>query len=185
MSHNSKKNILTYTGISMNPLDPRPEELLIEDIAHALAMICRANGHFHSMHFVAQHCIECKEEAEARGLSPRLQMFCFLHDAAEAYLGDFVSPVKHQIPEYNELEDRLLSMVYQKYAGSCPDEEEQAVVKEIDHTLLYYEFLALMGQPVGPHPGIDLASSPVFEEKDWRTVEKEYLEVFRNLQKKL
>lgn len=36
---------LTYTGIHFYPMDPRPEEVCIEDIAHALALQCRFNGH--------------------------------------------------------------------------------------------------------------------------------------------
>ena len=35
----------TYTGMQFWPLDPRPEDICIEDIAHALALQCRFNGH--------------------------------------------------------------------------------------------------------------------------------------------
>ena len=37
--------IQTYTGIQFWPLDPRPEEIEIRDIAHALSLLCRFNGH--------------------------------------------------------------------------------------------------------------------------------------------
>lgn len=33
--------IQTYTGRMFWPLDPRPEEIWIEDIAHALSLQCR------------------------------------------------------------------------------------------------------------------------------------------------
>lgn len=177
----STGNILTYTGATIDPLHPDPEKIHIEDIAHSLSMLCRANGHFKSFHSVAQHCMECYEEARARGLSERVQVFCFLHDAAEAYLGDFVSPVKYRMDDYREAEDRLLHAVYRKFAGSLPSKEEEDRVKEIDHTLLYYEFQALMGQPVGPEPSAPLRSSPTFEERAWREVEKEYIELFNKI----
>ena len=176
---NSKKgNILTYTGEIMDPLHPDPDRIHIEDIAHSLSMLCRANGHFKTFHSVAQHCIECYEEARARDLSDRVRIFCFLHDAAEAYLGDFVSPVKYRMDDYREAEDELLHAVYRKFAGGIPTEEEERLVKEIDHTLLYYEFQALMGQPVGPVPPEPLRSHPGFEEKNWRDVERDYIELF-------
>ena len=177
----STGNILTYTGATIDPLHPDSEKIHIEDIAHSLSMLCRANGHFRSFHSVAQHCIECYEEAKARGLSRRVQVFCFLHDAAEAYLGDFVSPVKYRMDDYREAEDRLLHAVYRKFAGSIPSKEEEEAVKEIDHTLLYYEFQALMGQPVGPEPPVPLQSFPTFEERAWREVEKDYIKLFNKI----
>ena len=72
-------NIMTYTGILMDPLDPNPEQIRMEDIAHALSMLSRANGHFPEIHTVAQHCLECANEARARKLSRRYSYFvCFM-----------------------------------------------------------------------------------------------------------
>ncbi|MBR0381899.1 MAG: phosphohydrolase [Eubacterium sp.] len=175
---NQSGNILTYTGIFMNPLHPEPEQLAIEDIAHSLSMLARANGHFKSFHSVAQHCMECYEEARARGYSREVRLFCFLHDAAEAYLGDFVSPVKKQIDSYKETESCLLDMVYEKYVGRLPDEEEEEKIEFIDHLLLHYEFLALMGVPVNEGQVEELCSEPDFSERDWRDVEKEFIALF-------
>lgn len=181
MNKKNKRNILTYSGVRIDPLHPQPEEIRMEDIAHSLAMMCRANGHFKSFHSVAQHCIECAQEARARGYTPDEVMFCFLHDAAEAYLGDFVSPVKYRMEEYRSAEQQLLDTVYLKYAGRLPDEEEERKVKLIDRVLLYYEFEALMGVPIGEKPELPLQSEQNFEELPWRTVEEEYLEMFHQL----
>ena len=41
----SMSDIITYTGIQMNPLRPEPEQIEIRDIAHALSLICRGGGH--------------------------------------------------------------------------------------------------------------------------------------------
>ena len=35
----------TISGRQFWPIDPRPEDVFIEDIAHALSMMCRFNGH--------------------------------------------------------------------------------------------------------------------------------------------
>ena len=67
-----KDCITTYTGIHMNPLDPRPEDFRIEDIAHALPLICRGNGHVKTFFSVGQHCINCAREAEALKLPDRM-----------------------------------------------------------------------------------------------------------------
>lgn len=173
-------NIMTYTGLFMDPLAPEPEQVRIEDIAHALSMISRANGHFPEVHTVAQHCLECAAEAKARNLPRQTQLFCLLHDGAEAYLGDFIQPVKARMEGYREAEDHLLDMIYRKFAGRTPSEEEQKAVKEIDKTLLYFEFLHYMGVGCGD-PGSGLQSRPVFSEMPRREVEEMYLETYREL----
>lgn len=173
-------NIMTYTGLFMDPLAPEPEQVRIEDIAHALSMISRANGHFPEVHTVAQHCLECAAEAKARNLPRQTQLFCLLHDGAEAYLGDFIQPVKARMEGYREAEDHLLDKIYRKFAGRTPSEEEQKAVKEIDKTLLYFEFLHYMGVGCGD-PGAGLQSRPVFSEMPRREVEERYLETYREL----
>ena len=47
--------IMTYTKIMFDPLHPDAERIDMEDIAHALSMLCRANGHFKTFYSVAQH----------------------------------------------------------------------------------------------------------------------------------
>ena len=95
--------IKTYTGIMFDPLEPNAALIRIEDIAHALAMLCRANGHFKSFYSVGQHCINCAEEAAARGYSARVQLGCLLHDGSEAYLSDVTRPVKKALSKYLEI----------------------------------------------------------------------------------
>lgn len=76
--------IKAYIGIKFDPLEPNTDLIRIEDIAHALAMLCRANGHFKSFYSVGRHCINCAAEAAARGCSVRVQLGCLLHDGSEA-----------------------------------------------------------------------------------------------------
>lgn len=37
--------ITTFTGKHFDPIHPVPEKIDMKDIAHALSLICRANGH--------------------------------------------------------------------------------------------------------------------------------------------
>ena len=86
--------ITTFSKIHFTPLAPRREDIIIEDIAHALSLMTRANGHFPEFYSVAQHCMDCAMVAEAECLSIREQLACLLHDASEAYLSDITRPVK-------------------------------------------------------------------------------------------
>lgn len=96
--------ILTHTRRVMDLCDPKPEDIQIEDIAHALAFLARANGHFPHFYSVGQHSINCGREAKSRGLSSRMQLACLLHDTSECYLSDLSRPVKQHVPEYLALE---------------------------------------------------------------------------------
>lgn len=44
--------IRTYTGIRINPLNPDAAVIDMIDIAHALSLLCRANGHFKTFYSV-------------------------------------------------------------------------------------------------------------------------------------
>ena len=101
--------ITTYTGIHFYPTDPDPEAINIEDIAHALSLLCRGNGHVSTFWSVAQHCIICAREAAAREWPDRLVLACLLHDASECYLSDVPRPFKAELVGYREHEDRLLA----------------------------------------------------------------------------
>ena len=73
--------IRTYTGVPIVPANPKPEDFRIEDIAHALSLICRGNGHVKTFWSVGEHCIACAKEAAARELPDRIVLACLLHDA--------------------------------------------------------------------------------------------------------
>ena len=86
-------SITTYTGLHFDPVEPDENLIKIKDIAHALSMICRANGHTKIFYSVAQHSIACAKEASQQGLSKELVLGCLLHDASEAYLSDVTRPI--------------------------------------------------------------------------------------------
>ena len=169
--------ITTYTGKHFEPTNPDPELICIEDIAHALSLICRGNGHIKTFWSVGQHCINCAKEARARGLSDRMSLACLLHDASECYMSDIPRPFKQELPAYREYEDRLLDMIYERFLGTRLSEEEQAQLKEIDDAMLWYDLENLLGEiQYGEAP--DLHIDIDYSVRPFQDVEKEYLELY-------
>ena len=172
--------IRTYTGVRFVPTEPEKEKIQIEDIAHALPMLCRGNGHVMSFWSVGEHCICCAKEALARGLGARLALACLLHDASECYLSDIPRPFKESLPAYQKLEDHLLNLVYERFLGSTLTEEEQEELKKIDDDLLWYDLELLLQEPqprLAPQIHIDLD----YAVRPFSQVEKEYLDLFSQL----
>lgn len=169
--------ITTYTGNHINPTNPNPALIRIEDIAHALSLLCRGNGHVKTFWSVGQHCICCAKEAMARGATARVVLACLLHDASECYMSDVPTPFKKKLPEYEIQEDRLLRMIFEKFLGSDLTKEELDLVKEIDHTMLLYDLKELLGEMTDEempklHMELDYMVQP------FREVEEEFLRIF-------
>lgn len=176
----SRDYITTYSGHQFSPLAPDMEAIDLKDIAHALARIGRANGHFSEFYSVGQHCLDCAREALARGCSARQALLCLLHDASEAYMSDITSPVKKHLRQYIAVEDRLLDMIYEKYVPGGIRPREQRVVKEIDNTMLYHEFVNLKGEKLSEEEP-ELHITPCFAFTSFWAVEKQYLDLFDEL----
>ena len=176
--------IKTYSGIMFDPLEPSSDLIRIEDIAHALSMLCRANGHFKSFYSVGQHCINCAEEAAARGYSARVQLGCLLHDGSEAYLSDVTRPVKKALPKYLEIEEPLQNSIWNKWLKDPLTAEEIKQVFEIDDIMLLNEFMALMDTALADDIPVLLSNVP-FTFNGFKETEKEYLSKFKDLSVKV
>lgn len=142
------QGMATYTGIIFDPLHPEEDKIKTEDIAHALSLLCRANGHASHFYSVAQHSLYCAREARARDYSPRVQLGALLHDASEAYLSDIVRPVKHRLEDYQTIEARLQKTIFKVYGLGDLRQEEINLIREIDDAMLAYELEYLLKQRV-------------------------------------
>ena len=172
--------IMTYSKKMFDPLRPDTALIDIEDIAHALSMLCRANGHFPTFYSVCQHSINCMKEAAARGYSRRVQLGCLLHDASEAYLSDVTRPVKAELPKYKEIEAPLQDAIWNKWLDAPLNDEELHQVFEIDDAVLLHEFLELMGEKIAQTIP-QLASKPQFAFTGFTECQKEFSELFYEL----
>lgn len=172
--------ITTFSGLHFFPTAPEKELIRIEDIAHALSLICRGNGHVKSFYSVGQHCIYCAKEAVARGCSKRVALACLLHDASECYMSDVPRPFKKSLPSYVEQEERLLSVVYERFLGSDVTEEEALIIKSIDDDLLWYDLKYLLNEEMTKEePEMNITIS--YDVRPFSDVEREYLDIFNEL----
>ena len=129
----------TYAGVKFYALDPRPEDICIEDIAHSLANQCRYAGHVKRFYSVAQHSV-----IVSQNLPSHLKLWGLLHDASEAYLVDLPRPSKNGTilgVEYKKIESVVQTMIYNKF-GLFGD--EPAMVKEVDNRMIPTERRDLM-----------------------------------------
>jgi len=129
---------------------------------------------------VAQHAVNCALEAGSRGLSRRIRLACLLHDAAESYISDVTRPVKHRLEGYEQIEDKVLGVIYGKYGLGDLNEDALRAVKEIDDAMLYYEFEALAGVKIREHAPY-IAISHDFSYKPMVDVERDFLNLFESL----
>ena len=174
--------IMTQSHKMFDPVNPNAELIDIADIAHALSMLCRANGHFRQFHSVGQHCINCAREAQTRGYSPLVQLACLLHDASEAYLSDVTRPVKAELPKYLEIEKPLQDCIWNKYLPRALSPVEYDQVFAIDDAILAHEFINLMGVAIfDPTP--EIISTPQFDFTGFSQCEQEFLDLFQKLSK--
>lgn len=171
--------ILTFSGKMFDPIHPDPSLIDIRDIAHALSLLCRANGHFPTFHSVAQHSLECYEEAKAQGLSKKIQLACLLHDGSEAYLSDVTRPVKAVIPVYLEYEEPLQTAIWNKWLEPLTEEEYRQVFR-IDDALLYHEFYTHTGMRLADTPP-EILTKPSFAFVEFSKVEQAFLDAFYEL----
>lgn len=129
--------IRTYSGKYFNPCDPDSSLIEIEDIAHALSMQVRFGGHLPTFYSVAQHSVLTRQLVKP---DPKLELTALMHDASEAYLIDVPRPVKEQLSNYKEIEDRLMKVIAEKFGFIWPFPPE---VKDADEKMLRNEWEAI------------------------------------------
>lgn len=121
----------TFTGKQFSFNDPQPDQICIEDISHQLSMICHWNGACREFFSVAQHSAML-----SRIVPWELQKWALLHDAAEAYCGDMIRPLKLLLPEYKIIEKRIMQAIANVFELSWP---EPAELKSWDDKILKLE----------------------------------------------
>lgn len=132
----------TFTGRQFWPIDPRPEDVCIDDIAAALSKMCRYGGHCADFYSVAEHCCLMFDVAP-----DHLKLWALLHDASEAYIVDVPKPLKPFLSEYKGYERNVMAAICQRF-GLTTDEPPE--IKILDERILGDELEQAMLEPPVP-----------------------------------
>ena len=146
--------IRTQSGALVDLFNFKATDVRIVDIAHALGLTCRYNGHCRKFYSVAEHSVIVSKRLGLGTSRVRLPILGLLHDTAEAYLGDIVRPLKHGaiMDEYRHLEDRMLDTIHDALGILQPNPHEAALVHEADNWALEREMDYLFTRPNRPTP---------------------------------
>jgi uncharacterized protein len=132
----------TYTGKAYFTHDPDPKDVCIDDIAHALSMLCRFTGHTKRFYSVAEHSVHVMQLVPVEH-----RLVALMHDATEAYLNDLSRPLKMGLAEYKKIEELNWYAIAETFELEL---ELPACVKEADATMVWLERRALMAPMEGP-----------------------------------
>jgi len=130
----------TYTGRQYWPCDPKPHEVYIEDIAHALSLQCRYAGHCIKFLSVAEHSVLIARSLAAKH-APEVALAGLLHDAPEAYCVDIPRPLKPYLTNYKEIEQKNWLAIAARFQL---DRELPAEVHDADNRIIADELANLV-----------------------------------------
>ena len=102
--------IIQYKNKVLDLYKLKPEDIQVKDIATALSKICRYAGRIPEFYSVAQHSVIVSKK-----VSPQLAFAALLHDAAEAYIGDVISPIKRDLPRFQQLEKIVFNVILERF----------------------------------------------------------------------
>jgi 5'-deoxynucleotidase YfbR-like HD superfamily hydrolase len=123
--------IRTYTGKKFDLYNPTPEMIDIKDIAKGLSYNSHFGGQTPRFFSIAEHSLMVSwRMVRDYANRPDLLLLGLLHDAAEAYVGDMIKPIKVNEPTFVELENGILRAVCEKWEL---DYEDLKIVKQYDN----------------------------------------------------
>ena len=138
--HTPTGTLETFTGQKFDLLNPENNYYDRRDIIHALAYTCRYGGHCNRYYSVAEHVYIGTFLTDNRKVQ---RQFC-AHDAPEAFLGDWPTPLKN-IPVFNAvyrtLDEKHLEQICTQWFIEQPFEDE---VWDIDQRMFCIEQPQLM-----------------------------------------
>lgn len=131
------------SGKYIDLMDLKETDLNIQDIDTSLNNIIRFTGHWKDRRplTVAQHSYLCLLLAQEREPEDyKLHLACFVHDFAEAYIGDVATPVKKAMGNFwYDFAGPIEALVEKKFYGSPFDPDIKSRVKLYDSAALDIE----------------------------------------------
>lgn len=113
------------------------ENINISVIGTALSNICRFAGQLPYFYSVAQHAVNV-----SRIVPPEHAFTGLMHDTAEAFTNDIVKPLKHKVPFFAEVEERIERDMARRFGFTYPLPE---AVHLADRQMLGLEMTEIRG----------------------------------------
>lgn len=138
--------VRTISGRLVDITNPKPGDFDIVDIAHALSLQCRYNGHVTRMYTVAAHSLLVERILEIRRQPPLTRLRGLLHDATEAYMSDIAAPQKKWTlwgQAYARAEAVLMEHIWSQFGFEPMHPAGLREVAEADHWALVWEVQSL------------------------------------------
>lgn len=131
---------VTVSGRRIWIAKPRPQDISIFDMAHALSNIGRFGGHSDPLYVVGQHSLIVESIVRVDLGRPDLAPHALVHDGPEYGLGDVIRPLKRLLgPLYKELELRWASAIETHLCLRTLTKAEHAIIKQADMIALATE----------------------------------------------
>lgn len=147
--------ILTLNEIWLDYNNPKPEDILLVDIAAGLSKCCRWQGQIDGFLSVAEHSVMGVNILARLGATPEEKLHFALHDAHEAYTGDIGSPLK-SIPGIARTIKRIQYLLDEAIFHKFDIElKERPLIKQVDLALLNFEWAAIKNMPLTELPERD------------------------------
>ena len=169
-------------GTYIDLADPKSSDIKIGDIAGGLSNLCRFGGQVPRFYSVAEHCIKATEIAEADGQSPEACFAVLMHDAAEAYCGDCVKPLKLLLGDvYSQVESRIEAAIDAEFGIEFAKHRD--VIKKYDQAMLIAEKRIFCPDDDRTWPGEDTAMFIKVQPSFWlpHLAQLEFFEAFAKL----
>jgi 5'-deoxynucleotidase YfbR-like HD superfamily hydrolase len=120
--------INAQSGVVVDLRNPTVKMINANDIVCALSKICRFNGQISHFYSVAQHSVLVESLAP-----PALKRAALIHDCAEAYIQDIISPLKNMLDKsaigYRHIEDEFNRVIFDFFGEPI---DNLRLVKEYD-----------------------------------------------------
>lgn len=174
--------IKVSAGHYVDLANPDPTTIEVKSIAAALSKVCRFGGHCPKFYSVAEHCIHATALACSEGYAGEALTAVFLHDAAEAYIGDMVKPLKVTMPQYGEAEQRIEAAI--QAAFGVDFSKWMDVIKRFDRAMLKAEKVTMWPEDTEKWAGFSEIEDRVVRFQFWEPSEAEiqFLAMARTLQ---
>lgn len=182
--HEGMTWIQTLKGNVFRLMESRGADFDIEEIAHALAMQCRFNGHVKQFYSVATHSLFVSNLLREWGENNAVQFAGLMHDASEAYVGDLVAPLKANMMAYKVVEHGIQWEIERRFniKTTC---KIMDTIKRADLTMLMVERRDLMVAPPQSWgdelESLELPEWGIGAELTWRQARDAFLCRFRGL----